>query len=610
MFSVTITLMNKANYPILSIIAFFVLTLFVFVPGTIYLTNSMEFTNSYLELLLAGVFLSLVAGLVFLLIFYLLRSAASRFLEKGLAFVFGFALLIWFQGNFLLWSYGPLDGRYIPWSSLRWRGYIDGGIWIGVLASAFVFSPFFLRIAKKVCLILIFMQLAYDAFLFFKQPETPSFQKYTVDITNKFVFSKNRNLILVVLDSFQTDVFNEIIQENPDMLQALDGFTYFRNSLGGYPTTELSVALMLTGKYYDNSLSFEQWKRDAYMSDSIPHVLKSAGWQVDIYPDVSYSLYYSGEIASNFIAGVPLSEKMLGIAQIGDLTLFRCLPHFFKPWVYNNQAWLFKGWGLEVLRKSMAPKIHSIRVTRPGIKKKLRNRQLFSRKAYRGSAVVRFFDQMLSNSDTTDTKGTFKFYHLMIPHIPLLLDEDFGLRVLPVNRQNYKSYATAAVKLMAIFMEHLKEIGIYDDSLVIIMGDHGAGHQGQVFDLHAGMPTRQGAHVVTEANRISAMPLILVKPLSARGNLKVSDAPVSLGDVTATVFSGLGFPVPAPGTPMPEVDPAALRPRRFLVYDKRDIFSYYGDMVEYIVSGYGWLNESWQPSGRVFTRNGVVMVNQ
>ncbi len=609
-FSGTITLMNKANHPLLSIIAFFVLTLFVFIPGTIYLTNSMEFTNSYLELLLAGICLSLIVALIFLLIFRVLRSAAPRFLEKGLALVFGLGFLIWFQGNFLLWNYGPLDGRLIPWAAMKFYGFLDGGIWIAVLAAAFIFSPFFLRFARRVCLILVFIQLAYGAFLFLKQPETPSFQKYTVDITNKFVFSKNRNLILVVLDSFQTDVFNEIIQENPDLLRALDGFTYFRNSLGGYSTTELSVALMLTGKFYDNSLPFEQWKRDAYMSASIPHVLKSAGWQVDIYPDVSYSLYYSDAIASNFVLGVPFSEKMLAIAQIYDLTLFRCLPHFLKPLVYNNQAWLLKGLALEVLRKSKAREIHSTRVTRPGVKRKRRNRQLFSRKAYQGSAVVRFFDQMLFNSGTIDTRGTFKFYHLMIPHIPLLLDEQFGYRVMPVNRRNYTIYATAAVKLIGIFMEHLKEMGIHDDSLVIIMGDHGAGHQGQRFELNAGMPTRPGATAVSEANRVSAMPLILVKPLSAHGELKVSDAPVSLGDVTATAFSGLGFAARAPGTPMFTVDPEAPRQRRFLVYDQRDIFSYYGDMIEYFISGYGWLDESWQPSGRVFTRHGVVMLNQ
>jgi len=606
MFSVTITLMYKTKYPLLLIVAFFVLTLFIFIPGTIYLTNSMEFTNGYLALLLAGISLALVCGLLFLLIARFLRSKAPRFLEKWLALVFGFAFLIWFQGNFLLWNYGPLDGRTIPWSSLAWRGFIDGGIWIGLLAAAFIFSPFVLRIAKRVCVFLIFMQLVYGTFLLFKQPQTPSFQQYTVDTSKRFVFSKNKNVIIIILDSYPTDVFQEIINQHRELAKDLDGFTYFRNSLGGYPFTELSVALILTGKYYDNSLPFEEWKRDAYTSASIPRVLTSAGWQVDVYPKVSFSVYYSDQIASNFVKGVPTVEKVSNIAQIYDMTLFRSLPHFFKPWIYNDQSWLLKRIGLKFMGKRFQKRdIHRTRVTGYGSEKKLRLQHIFLKKALRYSSDLQFIAQMLTESSTADTKGTFKFYHLGMPHLPLLLDENFRYQVMAATRQNYTKNATSAVKLMIIFLKRLKEMGIYDDSLVFIVGDHGAGGQQQKFIVQPGMPSAPGQSVVTDFARVTAMPLILFKPPASHGELKITDAPASLGDIPATVFSNLGMPVAAPGTPLQALDPSAPRERRFMVYSGRNIFSYYANMTEYFVSGYGWLNGSWRPSGRIFTRNGM-----
>lgn len=599
--------MNKTNYPILFVIAFFVLTLFVFGPGTIYFTNSLEFTNSYFDLLLVGICFSLVFALVFWLIFLGLWSIGPRVLEKGLAILFASTFLIWFQGNFLLWKYGPLDGRYIDWSLLKWHGYIDGGIWIGLLAAAFIFSPFVIRIAKKICLIFILFQLGYGMVLFFKQPEMPSFQQYSVDATNKFVFSKNKNVIIIIFDSFQTDVFNEIILGNPGMAKSLDGFTYFRNALGGYPATELSVALMLTGKFYDNSMPFEQWKRDAYMSQSIPHVLKSAGWQVDIYPKVSYSLFYSDAIASNFVKSVPFSEKMIDIFQIYDLTIFRCLPHFFKPFVYNDQAWLLKRFGRKILGKKVKiHKTHTTRVTGATIKKNRNNHLSFPKDAFKYNLDIQFITHMLLESSTADSKGTFKFYHLGMPHIPLTLNEKFKYKKMAVNRKNYKKYATAAVKLMIIFLQHLQEMGIYDDSLVIILGDHGAGGQGQHFVVQPGMPTKPGTQVVTDRSRISSMPLVLFKPIASRGELKISNAPISLGDVPATVFSDLGLSIKAPGIPMQGLADSAIRERRFMIYGTRDVFSYYGDMTEYIVSGYGWFDESWLLSGKVFTPNGVV----
>ena len=605
-FSIKIIPMNKPNYPILSVIAFFALTLFVFGPGTVYLTNSVEFTNNYFDLLLVGVCLALVAALVLWLIFLALRAISLGLSEKGLSFLFGIAILIWFQGNILLWNYGPLDGRYIAWSSMKMNGFIDGGIWIGLLAASFIFSSFVVRIAKKVCLILIFMQLAYNTFLFIKQPETPSFQRYTVDTSNKFKFSKNKNVIIVILDSFPTDVFQEVINGNPDLAKDLDGFTYFRNTLGGYPFTELSVALILTGKYYDNSLPFEDWKRDAYMSASIPQVLKSAGWQVDVYPKVSFSLYYSDQVASNFVKGVPVVEKIFNIAQIYDLTLFRSLPHFVKSLVYNNQSWLFKRFVLKIMGKKFQDhKIHTTRVTAKGNVKNLRHKHFFPRKALRNSPDIQFIAQMLADSTTSDTKGTFKFYHLGIPHLPLLLDENLNYREMTVNRQNYTKYATAAVKLMIVFINHLNDIGIYDDSLVVILGDHGAGGQQQNFIIQPGMPSARGSHVVTEFSRITALPLMLFKLPAAHGELKISDAPASLGDIPATVFSSLHMPIAAPGTPLQALDASVPRERRFMVYSGRNIYSYYSDMTEFFVTGLSWLNESWQPSGRIFTRKGV-----
>jgi len=304
---------------------------------------------------------------------------------------------------------------------------------------------------------------------------------------------------------------------------------------------------------------------------------------------------------------VPLVEKLSHIAHIYDLTLFRSLPHFIKPWVYNDQLWLFKRFGLKIMgRKFKDRKIHTTRVAGLETGKKLRRMHFFPRKAVRFNYDIQFITQMLSESSAADSLGTFKFYHLGIPHLPLLLDENFNYCKLPVNRQNYVKYATAAVKLMIIFLKHLEEIGIYDDSLVVIVGDHGAGGQQQKFVVQPGMPSAPGQSVVTDFARVTAMPLILFKPPAAHGELKISDAPASLGDIPATVFSSLGMPIAAPGTPLSALDASVPRERRFMVYSGRNVFSYYGNMTEYFVSGYGWLSESWRPSGRVFTRNGVL----
>ena len=593
--------------PGIVIVAFFVTTLLIFGPSSIYLTNTLEFSNTVGDLLITGICLAVLFSLLLFFLLFILRALGSAFLGKGLSLLFGAAFLIWVQGNFLLWPYGPLDGRDIPWPSLNKYGYIDGGIWIGVLIAAFVFSSRVLKMAKRACLLLILIQLAYCTVLFFGQQEVPSFKKYLVDARDQFVFSERQNVIILVLDSFQTDVFNEIINDSPDIAKAFDGFSYFRNSLGGFPFSELSVALMLTGRYYDNSLPFERWKKDASTSNSIPRVLKAEDWQVDLFPKVSYSVYYSNEIASNFVRGLPLQERLLDIAYVHDLSLFRCLPHFLKRKIQNNQEWVFKRLYINHQKKRLRKPARdsSTRIIHSERRKTPRKRELFSPNAFQRSQDVKFIDAMLSDSRLDETKRIFKFYHLGVPHIPLILNEDLEYEKMDINRRNFKKYATAGLKLVTMFLERLQRLGIYDNSIIVLVGDHGAGFQGQDFVLQPGMPLEKGADIVTQSSRVTALPLILVKPLASRGALKISDAPVSLSDIPATVFSNLGLSIKDSGPSMFAIDGTKPRERRFLMYAGRDYYSYYADMVEYIVTGYSWEDGAWRRSGRVFTKNGI-----
>lgn len=589
-----------------SVIAFFAATLFLFGPAMVYLTNSIEFSNTLADLAIAGAIGAVVAFLLLAAVLIGLKALGPALMEKGLALIFALGALLWFQGNFLLWNYGPLDGRAIPWSAMARFGIIDGIVWLGALVAALVLSRPLLRFAGKAALALIVIQLGYSAVVFLRQPETPDFKRYSVDATDEFVFSRRRNVIVLILDAFQTDFFDEIVRETPEIAAGFDGFTYFRNALGGYPFTELSVVSMLTGRFYDNSLPFEAWKKEAFGAESLPGALKASGWRVDLFPKVSYSVSYSDDVASNFVKGRPRAERMLDVAYILDLGLFRSLPHVLKRSVYNDQDWFIRKIYLRTRKPSPKGGDAKTRVIGRDSRRTLRNRKLFSRTAFQRSADVKFIDAMLSEARLRDDGGTFKFYHIGGPHIPLVLDEDLNYVRMDVTRPNYRKAATASLKLTAMFLERLRSLGVYDDTMIFVVGDHGAGFQGQEFIPRPGAPASERDDAVTQPARINALPLILVKPFAASGSLRTSDAPVSLADIPATAFRALGLDVKAPGEPMFVVDASAVRERKYLIYAGRDIYSYYGDMDEYLVSGLGWTDGAWRRSGKVFTKRGTV----
>src|SRR5690606_15068983 len=48
-------------------------------------------------------------------------------------------------------------------------------------------------------------------------------------------FSPERNVLLILLDSLQTDFFAEIVERDPSLARAFEGFTYYRNAVSPAP---------------------------------------------------------------------------------------------------------------------------------------------------------------------------------------------------------------------------------------------------------------------------------------------------------------------------------------------------------------------------------------
>jgi hypothetical protein len=99
------------------------------------------------------------------------------------------------------------------------------------------------------------------------------------------------------------------------------------------------------------------------------------------------------------------------------------------------------------------------------------------------------------------------------------------------------------------------------------------------------------------------LPLVLVKPIGATGTMKVSDAPVSLGDIPRTVISALGMKTAFPGESMLNPTLPAGRRRTVLKYDPASLHltnKYFPPLTEYVISGFSWVEDSWRPTGREF----------
>ena len=84
--------------------------------------------------------------------------------------------------------------------------------------------------------------------------------------------------------------------------------------------------------------------------------------------------------------------------------------------------------------------------------------------------------------------------------------------------------------------------------------------------------------------------------------LTVSDAPVTLADISKTVLDTLNIPAQVAGKSVFKVKNTDQRTRRYMYYSgfKKWRGYYMGDIEEYLVTGFSWSIHSWQKSGRIF----------
>jgi hypothetical protein len=521
--------------------ALLLFTLGVSLPATLYLTNAGEFTIAVGDLLLVAIPAFLVA----------LAFAASlihfvRVLQRPriVALLFALAVLVWFQGNVLVWQYGPLDGRAIDWSAHRINGVIDGFIWIAGLLAAIRWPLPISRMAPLVATVLLSLQavlLLITGVQAAGAAVPGTIKDYEIDESSKYSFSRERNAILVVLDETQSDVFAEILEADETYARVFDGFTYFPDAVAASNFTELAVPALLTGRLYDNSIPKDQYMKEAFLGDSsLLATLKRSGYHVEIFPWVGWgneSIFFDDTIADNLKSvtdarvqkEVFLSEKKAReIVHLLDLSVFRSVPHFIKPHVHKDQRWLL----MDLISNVVPDDV----------------KQVISADDDQFETSV--FATQANDRLRADRRGNvFKFYHLKGAHAPLTVDADLrtGNTQVPFTRENYVRQLQASLRGLETFFSALRRAGIYDTSLIVVAGDHGSG---SIQELHVNSPGDRpptsrvpaGASARNfREDKARGIPLVLVKRIEATGPMTVSSYPVSVMDIPATIVEELGL---------------------------------------------------------------------
>lgn len=530
----------------------FCFMLFIFEPLLMYSTNQLDFwfdlRHLSLPMLLTFLLFFVAAAGVFTAIFAINKAIVKEkeptFFRIFLLAFFLVFVATYFQGNFLAGALPPLDGTMIDWSGFKTQNIITAALWIVYAALIVIVAvKFTVKKAVKIFTIttmVIFVMLTVS--LLTEMISENSFKsKSTIVATNNNFnkISTDKNFVIMLNDAIASTTFGELLEENPEYREIFEDFTYYPDTLGGYPCTRDSLPLILGGELNKNEKKFEDFASETYNNSPLFAELAERGYTLDLYE--TELVWYGNsnfDIQNSTVSGNYKMTFNMYFPQVKKYLKYKYLPYFMKRYS-DIETMNFNGAVNNYLWDSIS--VYSEINSHPTL-------------------------------DKTDKKS-FKFMHTEGGHIPFSYDKDLNI----IDGYTYYSVKVESnITLLKAWLERLKANDAYDNTVIIIMADHGDTNLNSATDMF-----------------VRANPMFMIKGIGEHHEFAVSDKPISYLDLMGIYTKLLDGATAEQST----ADIPDERGRTFMWYRN---FRQEHHMEEYVVKGKAWDWEEFENTGREY----------
>ncbi len=376
----------------------------------------------------------------------LVRNLSKKIYELTVITAFFMLIDFYIQGNFLVKSLPPLDGRLIDWS-LYPLERLKSVILICFLVLCAIACCKFFGMAKMVKYA-GYISLAITSFLLItivmlgiSTKGYRSKSQYTCTAHNMSTFSSDENFIIFVLDSVSGYKMKELFDSEPRYEDMFKDFTFFSDTMGAYTCTMHSVPMILSGDWYENDEDFQEYLDRAYTGEeSIIRKLYDEGYLTDVYEtdmriDGSQYEFIDNVIPNKKAVNDPLAFIRWNI-QMGG---FRYFPYDIKRICFVSPIALPR---LQVVADGEKAFYHD-------------NKE--------------FYEELLESAPEIISQKCFKYTRILGCHLPWIYDESFN----EIKEGTYEDQMRSGLKALEKYLETMKSLGCYDNSIVIVLADHG-----------------------------------------------------------------------------------------------------------------------------------------
>lgn len=445
---------NRKRLLYTEIVIFFLCFMFcVFAPFEIYLSSKEEFFFEGYELISFFIlcFGTLFIALSFLNIVCMLLAFRGRILHNFyFSCLFSIGLAFYIQGNYIVVDYGVLDGNAINWQDYQLEGLVSHGVFVvffilGIILLKKIEILKYMRIGSAVSGCIMLVQILTLSVLMLSSGGLGKEPVYVSTTEGEFSYSSNENMFVLLLDTFDAQVMNDLLaSEDAEICkEVLGDFTYYPDTTSTYSNTYFSVPHIVSGEKATDDMTYDDYIETAYelADNEFYRELDHRGWKCRMYtdtqlPDVDEEVVF--ENLNKHILTVS-SHRRLGaymIKLIGFRYMPQCLKEYF--WFYSDDM------------KSM-------------ISIESESDEIF----YWGNTE---FYEGIDSINLSDEKGVFAFYHLEGTHLPFHTTRDM---VRTEEEVGINEEGLAMMNMLDKFFSKLREMGIYDDSIIVVMADHG-----------------------------------------------------------------------------------------------------------------------------------------
>ncbi|MBI9094573.1 MAG: membrane protein insertase YidC [Sphaerochaeta sp.] len=349
---------------------------------------------------------------------------------------------------------------------------------------------------------------------------------------------EGNNVVFIFLDRALSAYFPYIMNQSPKLMDQYQGFVYYPNTVSFGAHTTTGAPAMLGGyEYTPDNMEARGTKLIDVHNESLLVLPK-------IFLDAGYSVTVTDPPFSNYVWS-------------GDLSPFRPYPEIRAMNVLGNYTLPFRTEhssgdddfsDSSVITKKYLPIFSIFKLAPPSMRVIIYDEGKYFSMKHSYNDDEGFLDSYtelyyLSKLTETKAKGnTFSIITNETPHSPRLLQAPEYEHVSVVTnsktpfsglteKQTGSYHVNAAsIKRIGLWLEELKRMGVYDNTRIILVADHGYELETPVFDDFS-----QNNSLYSQFN-----PLLLVKDFRAVGDYVTDPTFMTNADAPILAIEGLG----------------------------------------------------------------------